>query len=134
MVLKRCLNALFSVLYGEMLFGTIGYKELSQEALQHTETEICGICFQEDNTDKDAEVNWVSCSSCGCILNVQIISFKIRRCSLVIIDIMEIASTTKPEYIISGFELERTWQHCLTHFHGSLWRVICKNCLTSLQH
>ena len=32
MVLKRCLNALFSVLYGEMLFGTIGYKELNTTA------------------------------------------------------------------------------------------------------
>ena len=28
MVLKQCRMAFFSVLYGEMLFGTIGYKEL----------------------------------------------------------------------------------------------------------
>ena len=38
MVLKRCLNALFSVLYGEMLFGTIGYKELRDTSLLNVES------------------------------------------------------------------------------------------------
>ena len=64
MVLKRCLNALFSVLYGEMLFGTIGYKELRGEI---PVAASCGYCTpflaqkKALNHMKNAFFNWIMC-------------------------------------------------------------------------
>ena len=51
MVLKQCLNALFSVLYGEMLFGTIGYKELNSHYItegQYVAIIACIIMYKDE--------------------------------------------------------------------------------------
>ena len=37
---------------------------LSRETLQMTETEICGICFIEEDKESGTDLDWVSCSNC----------------------------------------------------------------------
>ena len=37
---------------------------LSQETLYKTETEVCGMCFKEEERGNTLDVSWVSCNNC----------------------------------------------------------------------
>ena len=50
---------------------------LSQEALHGMETELCGICFKEEDKDCQSEINWVSCSSCWMWIHTQCVEVPI---------------------------------------------------------